>query len=97
VLGAGHIGRRLAHSLLDHPEYGLQPVASSAAPYAAVVGATSVAVAGRCPDGARRGVVPAALVAMQVGWGVGFWQGVARLAREAAGSPGPERLGSAPV
>jgi succinoglycan biosynthesis protein ExoA len=61
--------------------------AAMVAPYAVAVAASSAAVARRCPDGARRGAVPAALVAMQVGWGIGFWQGAARLLRRPAGEP----------
>ncbi|WP_369140783.1 glycosyltransferase [Modestobacter versicolor] len=51
------------------------------APYAAVVGAASTAIVRSAPATADRKAVPAALVAMQVGWGIGFWQGVVDVLR----------------
>jgi succinoglycan biosynthesis protein ExoA len=60
-----------------HP--GLAAVA--VAPYAVGVAGASAMIARRLPATARRTDVPAALVAMQVGWGIGFWQGVGRQVR----------------
>ncbi|WKN48585.1 glycosyltransferase [Nocardioides sp. Arc9.136] len=62
---------------LRHPRLGLVAVT----PYAAAVGVASTAIIRDLPAAASRPAVPAALVAMQVGWGVGFWQGTARLLR----------------
>ena len=58
--------------------------ATAAAPYAVAVAVASIAIARDLPPGARRADVPAALVAMQVGWGLGFWRGLARTATGAA-------------
>ncbi|UAL30494.1 glycosyltransferase [Nocardioides rotundus] len=55
--------------------------AAMAAPYLLVVGACSASIVRDLPDDAEPTTVPAALVAMQVGWGVGFWEGAARLVR----------------
>ncbi len=46
------------------------------APYLLAVGGASTVIARELPPGSSRRAVPAALVAMQVGWGVGFWEGV---------------------
>ena len=46
------------------------------APYAVAIGAASAAISRNAPADADRRAVPAALVAMQVGWGLGFWEGV---------------------
>lgn len=47
-------------------------------PYAVVVAAASLAIATKLDDPRSGSRVPAALVAMQVGWGLGFWDGLAR-------------------
>ncbi|WP_336030469.1 glycosyltransferase [Geodermatophilus sp. FMUSA9-8] len=57
--------------------------AAAVAPYALAVGAASVAIARTAPGDADRRAVPAALVAMQVGWGLGFWEGVRDLVGDA--------------
>ncbi len=51
------------------------------APYALAVGAAAAAIAPSAPPGTDVRAVPAALVAMQVGWGLGFWEGVLSLVR----------------
>ncbi len=51
------------------------------APYAAAVAAESVRLAPRLDRAAEQLRVPAAIAAMHVGWGLGFWSGVGRLAR----------------
>jgi succinoglycan biosynthesis protein ExoA len=56
--------------------------AVAVAPYALAVGAASVAILRSTPDEADGRAVPAALVAMQVGWGLGFWEGLLDLVRE---------------
>lgn len=52
------------------------------APYAAVVTLASVSIARSLDDVRCAPRVPAALVAMQVGWGAGFWVGASRLVAE---------------
>jgi succinoglycan biosynthesis protein ExoA len=54
--------------------------AAAVAPYAVAVGGASAVIAHRLPRTARRADVPPAVLAMQVGWGVGFWQGLGRMA-----------------
>ena len=49
-------------------------------PYVVALAVASVRV-GRKLDGAARWRLPAAFVAMHLGWGVGFWRGIARHAR----------------
>lgn len=49
--------------------------AGMVAPYAFGVAAASV-VTGRRLDGRARALVPVAFVAMHVGWGLGFWEGL---------------------
>jgi glycosyltransferase involved in cell wall biosynthesis len=56
--------------------------AALALPYAVVLGAATVATASRLGEPAERRYLPAAFAAMHVGWGVGFWQGVADVAQE---------------
>jgi succinoglycan biosynthesis protein ExoA len=51
------------------------------APYAAALLAESVRLASRLERPAERLRVPAAITAMHLGWGVGFWSGLGRLAR----------------
>ncbi len=71
--------------------------AIAVAPYLAAVGAASVVVSRQAPPGAERRAIPAALVAMQVGWGLGFWEGVPAVVRQASGhDSGPDagRAGS---
>lgn len=52
--------------------------AAAAAPYAVAVAAASLEIGRHIPERRSRLSVPAALVAMQVGWGLGFWTGVLR-------------------
>lgn len=56
----------------------LRPGVAAAAvlPYALAVTGVSVAINRNLPTGASRAGVPAALVAMQTGWGIGFWSGL---------------------
>ena len=63
---------------LQHP--GL--AAAAAAPYVALIAAASLVIARKIPGMRSRVSVPAALVAMQVGWGLGFWTGVVRYLRD---------------
>jgi succinoglycan biosynthesis protein ExoA len=70
-LGAG------ALASLRFPRAGGAAVGSYLAAVCAVGGAIARAAG---PDADRR-TIPAALAAMQVAWGLGFWQGVADLAR----------------
>ncbi len=51
-------------------------VVLAAAPYPAAVIAASALTAGEVEDAAARPYLPAAFVAMHVGWGIGFWEGV---------------------
>jgi succinoglycan biosynthesis protein ExoA len=51
------------------------------APYVLVVGGSSALIARKAPATADRRALPAALVIMQVGWGLGFWKGVLDLLR----------------
>lgn len=51
-------------------------------PYVAAVTGSSVSIVRDLEDVRSAPLVPGALVAMQVGWGVGFWVGAARLLRE---------------
>lgn len=62
---------------LRHPRMGLVALT----PYVTVIGVASTSIIRRLPRSASRTAVPAALVAMQVGWGIGFWQGTLRLLR----------------
>lgn len=57
--------------------------AAAVAPYLVAVAGASTAIARNAPPGTDRSAVPAALVAMQVGWGLGFWQGALELVRTA--------------
>ena len=68
-----------------------RPVAAVAAPYVAALALATATTAKSTPRGSRRWLAPA-FVAMHVGWGIGFWEGVARLV---SGS-GPLRLGPGP-
>jgi glycosyltransferase involved in cell wall biosynthesis len=56
------------------------------APYAAVVTAGSVSASRQLERGARR-YLPAALIAMHVGWGAGFWRGVVMVGRRSRRPP----------
>ena len=49
-----------------------------AAPYGAAVALATASTAGRTPAGSRRWIAPA-FVTMHLGWGLGFWEGAARL------------------
>jgi hypothetical protein len=51
------------------------------APYAAALGVASVRTARRLDDPDARRSVPAAFLAMHVGWGIGVWSRLAELAR----------------
>ncbi len=55
--------------------------AAMLAPYVAVLAAESVRLAPRLDHVSEQIRVPAAITAMHVGWGLGFWSGVGRLAR----------------
>ncbi len=57
------------------------PALAAVAPYAVAVGAASVVISRTAPPATDSRAVPAALVAMQVGWGLGFWEGVVDLVR----------------
>ena len=59
--------------------------AVAAAPYAAAVGAAAAVIDRSTPPGTDRRAVPMALVAMQVGWGLGFWEGIRDVVRDRAG------------
>lgn len=61
---------------LRRPKWG----AAAMAPYVAAVGVAST-MTSRHVDGPARRHVPAAFLAMHLGWGAGFWQGVARMMR----------------
>ena len=54
-------------------------LASLAVPYAAAVAVAGASAARDVPPTSRR-YLPAAFVAMHVGWGLGFWEGLARRA-----------------
>ncbi|WP_175471615.1 glycosyltransferase [Geodermatophilus telluris] len=62
---------------LRHPRLG----GAAALAYVLAVSALGAVIARHAQPGADRRVIPAAVVAMQVGWGLGFWQGVGDLAR----------------
>jgi succinoglycan biosynthesis protein ExoA len=51
------------------------------APYVVAVGGASLLIARSASMGTARPAIPAALVGMQVGWGIGFWAEVLDLAR----------------
>ena len=57
------------------------PALAAMAPYALAIGAAGVAISRTAPPATDVRAVPAALVAMQVGWGLGFWEGVVDLLR----------------
>lgn len=56
--------------------------AAAVAPYAVAVGVATAVISRSAGPAARRRAIPAALVAMQVGWGFGFWHGVGDLVRD---------------
>ncbi|MGY1740255.1 MULTISPECIES: glycosyltransferase family 2 protein [unclassified Blastococcus] len=58
--------------------------AAGVAPYAVAIAAAGALVGRSCPPGTDRRTIPAALAVMQVAWGIGFWEGVAELARDRA-------------
>jgi succinoglycan biosynthesis protein ExoA len=60
-----------------HPRAGAAGVLS----YVVAVSAVGATIARTAPTGADRRAIPAALAAMQVGWGVGFWEGVGDVVR----------------
>jgi len=49
--------------------------------YPLAVSAVGAAIARKAPPHADRRAIPAAVAAMQVGWGLGFWEGVGDLVR----------------
>jgi succinoglycan biosynthesis protein ExoA len=51
------------------------------APYLLVVGASSAVISRKAPPTTDHKAVPAALVVMQVAWGLGFWDGVLDVVR----------------
>lgn len=55
--------------------------AAAVAPYLVVVSGAGAVISRTAPAESDRRVIPAALVAMQVAWGVGFWEGVLDLLR----------------
>jgi cellulose synthase/poly-beta-1,6-N-acetylglucosamine synthase-like glycosyltransferase len=61
--------------------------AAMLAPYAAALAAGSAATARKVDGPAAKAAVPGAFIAMHAGWGVGFWQGVVDVIREAASHP----------
>jgi glycosyltransferase involved in cell wall biosynthesis len=50
-------------------------------PYAALMGSASIYTAGTQVESGSRRFVPGAFLAMHVGWGVGFWEGLASALR----------------
>ena len=58
---------------------------AAVAPYAVGLAAASVATARRLDDAEARRLVPVAFAAMHIGWGFGFWEGLARTASIAGG------------
>lgn len=56
--------------------------AAAVAPYVAAVAVATASISRSAGPTARRRAIPAALVAMQVGWGLGFWHGVGELVRD---------------
>lgn len=69
----------------------LRPRAATAmlAPYGVAIGLASARIVPKLEADTSRRVVPAALVAMQVGWGVGFLQGTRSLLRRPGGARTP--------
>jgi succinoglycan biosynthesis protein ExoA len=55
-----------------------RPAAALCLPYLTALTAASVQTAARLPDRRARKYVPAAFVAMHVGWGLGLWTGLVR-------------------
>ena len=74
-----------------------RPAAGAAlvAPYALALVAASAATARRLDDRGAQAWVAPAFLAMHVGWGVGFWQGIVGLAAGAGARPAGRRSGSA--
>ena len=66
--------------------------AAAVAPYLVAVAAASAVITRQASPGADNRAVPAALMAMQVGWGVGFWEGVPAALRDAVTGSSP-RIG----
>lgn len=65
-----------------------------AGPYVLALGAESVRCAPRLDDVRDRSHLPAAFVAMHVGWGMGFWSGLAGIVRRRGRPPvGHDRAG----
>lgn len=56
--------------------------AAAVAPYAAAVAVATATISRSAGPGTSRRAIPAALVVMQVGWGLGFWQGTGELVRD---------------
>jgi glycosyltransferase involved in cell wall biosynthesis len=54
--------------------------AAAAAPYVVALGLASAATARKLDDRRARRLVPAAFAAMHLGWGLGFWEGLGRMA-----------------
>jgi GT2 family glycosyltransferase len=65
--------------------------AGAVAPYAAGL-AAATAITARSVDAEARRHVPAAFVAMHVGWGIGFWEGAASEVRALLRPPGSPRV-----
>ena len=61
--------------------------AAAVAPYALGVAAASAITARRLEDPAARPFVPAAFVAMHIGWGIGFWEGIGGAVADAIRHP----------
>jgi succinoglycan biosynthesis protein ExoA len=58
--------------------------AAAVAPYLLAVTSAAALISRDAPPGTDRRTMPAALVAMQIGWGLGFWEGVRDLAADRA-------------
>jgi succinoglycan biosynthesis protein ExoA len=55
---------------------------AAVAPYAVAVAVATAVISRSAGPEARRRAIPAALVAMQTGWGLGFWHGLGDLVRD---------------
>jgi succinoglycan biosynthesis protein ExoA len=70
---------------------------AAVAPYLAAAAMASALIARRAPHGAARGAVPAALVAMHVAWGVGFWEALPAALRQAVVERGARPVPGGPA
>ena len=75
VLGLGTLAAAATSSRLR------TPAVLAAAPYAAAIAAGSAVSARQVTEPAARAFLPAAFVAMHIGWGIGAWEGLAAEAR----------------